>query len=268
MFEDLPVAKMGCVGIAFTVFAAQVQGVYGMARRPRVDLVGIPQHIVQRGNDRHACFYACDDYVRYLEALRAAALHYGVQVHAYCLMTNHVHLLITPMECGAMSAMMQSIGRRYVRYINTRYRRTGTLWEGRFKASLVEHGGYLMTCYRYIECNPVRAGMVVSPADYRWSSHRCNVLDEYDPVVTPHDEYRSLGVDGAERRAAYRSLFLSEIASGALEDIRASTRQELAYGSERFKDQVEAMTQRRLRPGRPGRPAGVAHKQQLFSDPK
>ena len=230
-----------------------------MARRPRVDMAGIPQHIVQRGNDRKACFFADDDYGTYLVALREASLKYGVQIHAYCLMTNHVHLLITPLACGAMSAMMQSIGRQYVRSVNARYRRTGTLWEGRFKASLVDNGGYLLTCYRYIECNPVRAGMVISPADYRWSSYRCNALGEHDPVVTPRGEYLSLGADEVARQEAYRSLFLSEVSSAALEDIRSSTRQELAYGSERFKDQIEAMTLRRLRPGKPGRPVVEVH---------
>ncbi len=131
-----------------------------MPRQPRIDLPGVPQHLVQRGNDRRPCFFAPIDRTRYLDELRDAACRYGCAVHAYVLMTNHVHLLLTPARTGCVSTMMQSLGRRYVRYINDRYRRTGTLWEGRFKACPVQSDDHLLRCYRYIELNPVRAGMV------------------------------------------------------------------------------------------------------------
>jgi REP element-mobilizing transposase RayT len=141
-----------------------------MARLPRLDLPGIPQHIVQRGNDRQACFADAADYLRYRQELGEAALRYGCALHAYVLMTNHVHLLTTPHEPGGVSRMMQAIGRRYVGGFNARYRRTGTLWEGRFKSALVDSEHYALACYRYIELNPVRAGIVTSPRDYRWST--------------------------------------------------------------------------------------------------
>ena len=145
-----------------------------MARQPRIDLKGVPQHLIQRGNNRLACFFDDNDRYRYLEWLAVAAAKYGGAVHAYVLMTNHVHLLATGHEKGALGRMMQSLGRRYVRYVNSRYRRSGTLWEGRYKSSLVDSDQYLLTCYRYIELNPVRAFLVTTPGDYRWSSFNCN----------------------------------------------------------------------------------------------
>ena len=147
-----------------------------MARHPRLDLPGIPQHVVQRGNDRQACFAAPIDCGQYLQELREAAAKHGCAIHAYVLMTNHVHLLATPAEAGAMSRMMQAVGRRYVGSFNARYRRTGTLWEGRFKAALVGPSAYALACYRYIELNPVRASMVADPADYPWTSYQANAL--------------------------------------------------------------------------------------------
>ncbi len=131
-----------------------------MARLPRIDVPNLPQHIIQRGNNRTACFFHDDDYRFYLQSLRHAAQKYACQVHAYVLMTNHVHLLMTAMEAGSISALMQSLGRRYVRYVNQTYQRTGTLWEGRFKSSIIESEQYFLTCSRYIEWNPVRAGLV------------------------------------------------------------------------------------------------------------
>ena len=159
-----------------------------MARLPRLDLPGIPQHIVQRGNDRQACFADAADYLRYRQELGEAALRYDCALHAYVLMTNHVHLLTTPREPGGVSRMMQAIGRRYVGSFNARYRRTGTLWEGRFKSALVDSEHYVLACYRYIELNPVRAGIVTSPREYRWSSHARNAHGTHEQKVKgrPH----------------------------------------------------------------------------------
>lgn len=154
-----------------------------MPRPPRPDLAGVPQHVIQRGNDRQACFFHEDDRLTYLTLLREAALRHGCDVHAYVLMTNHVHLLVTPVEKGAVSRMMQTLGRNYVTHVNARYRRTGTLWEGRYKSCLVDSEDYVLACYRYIELNPVRAGMVETPSEYQWSSHRCNASDEPNPLV-------------------------------------------------------------------------------------
>lgn len=216
---------------------------------------GVPQHVVQRGNNRQACFFAEADYLYYLGALRAAADKYGGRIHAYVLMTNHVHLLMTPERENALSGIMQSVGRRYVRYVNKKYRRSGTLWEGRFKASLVQSERYLLACYRYIELNPVRAGMVDHPGEYRWSSYGANAQGAVDETLCLHDEYLRLGSTASEQQAAYRALFRHLLAPAMIADIRDAMKHELVVGTSRFKDQVEAMTNRRARMGRPGRPS-------------
>jgi putative transposase len=210
---------------------------------------------VQRGNNRQACFFAEADYLYYLAALRTAAEKFGGRIHAYVLMTNHVHLLMTPDQENALSEIMQSIGRRYVRYVNKKYRRSGTLWEGRFKASLVQSEQYLLTCYRYIELNPVRAGMVDHTGEYRWSSYSANAQGAVDEALCLHDEYRRLGATGGERQAAYRALFRHLLDPGVIVDIRDAVNRELVVGTSRFKDEVEAMTNRRARMGQPGRPS-------------
>lgn len=157
-----------------------------MARLPRIEFANIPQHVVQRGNDRQPCFLDDLDYRRYLRGLQEATLDCQCRIHAYVLMTNHVHLLVTPASVGGVSRMMQQVGRGYVGYFNTAHHRTGTLWEGRFKSSLVDSDRYLLTCYRYIEMNPVRAAMVAAPGEYRWSSYASNAHAHSDPIVTPH----------------------------------------------------------------------------------
>ena len=225
-----------------------------MARLPRLDLPGITQHIVQRGNDRQACFADDADYLQYRQELGEAAFKHGCALHAYVLMTNHVHLLVTPSEPGAASRMMQAIGRRYVGCFNARYRRTGTLWEGRFKSALVDNDRYLLTCYRYIELNPVRAGMVVQPLDYRWSSHHFNAQGISEARITPHPCYLDLGLCPTERQHRYRDLFQDALPAEDTEALRAHTHQQRALGGDRFRAQVEALTRRSatLRPrGRP-----------------
>jgi len=224
-----------------------------MARLPRLDVPGIPQHVVQRGNDRQPCFAADDDYLQYRQELGEAARRFGCAVHAYVLMTNHVHILVTPSERGAVSRMMQEIGRRYVAGFNARYQRTGTLWEGRFKAGLVDSEGYVLACYRYIELNPVRAGMVESPGDYRWSSHARNAHGAHDPRVSSHPSYAALG-RGEEGMAAYRALF-GEVMDGRVMDaIRLHTQQQRAWGSDRFQKQIEVLTNRAASVRPRGRP--------------
>jgi putative transposase len=212
-----------------------------MPRQPRPDLADVPQHVVQRGNDRQPCFFVGDDYRRYLAGLRESAIRYGCVVHAYVLMTNHVHLLVTPSSSGAVSRMMQWLGRQYVGYINGRYRRTGTLWEGRYKSCLVDTERYLLTCYRYIELNPVRAAMVADPGDYVWSSYRANAQLLPDLVVMPHAEYLRLGADAAERCVAYRELFKEALSADHLAEIRAYVQQQRVLGTPRFQREIEAM---------------------------
>ena len=158
-----------------------------MARKPRFNLVGVPQHVIQRGNNREPCFYSEEDYSAYLGFLKIAAEKTGCHLHAYVLMTNHVHMLITPMQEYGISALMQSLGKRYVQYINKTYKRTGTLWEGRYKASLIDSQRYLLTCMCYIELNPVRANMVNVPSEYRWSSYEFNGAAEENNNITPRD---------------------------------------------------------------------------------
>ena len=228
-----------------------------MARKPRFTLPGIPQHIIQRGNNRAPCFFAEDDYLRYLEVLGESAEKNGVAIHAYVLMTNHVHLLATPGHEHGISHMMQDLGRRYVRYINTTYQRSGTLWEGRFKASLVDSQAYLLTCMRYIELNPVRACMVSHPGEYRWSSYSYNATGTIDELVTPHPVYETLDSDVEARCYRYRELFKNHMDDSDIHEIREALSQELVLGRDDFKSRIEEMTRRQTRPGQPGRP-GVA----------
>ena len=164
-----------------------------MPRQPRLYLPDIPVHIVQRGNNRQPCFFGDEDYACYLQLAREAALKTNLLVHAFVLMTNHVHLLVTPPEKDTISIFMQQLGRRFVAYINGTYQRTGTLWEGRHKGSIVDADNYLIACYRYIEMNPVRAGMVHRPDDYKWSSYHSNAGIHSHPLVTPHPLYTVLG---------------------------------------------------------------------------
>jgi len=210
--------------------------------------------VIQRGNNREPCFLAEQDYRRYLEDLAVAAEKSACRVHAYVLMTNHVHLLVTPMQEHGIAGMMQALGRRYVQYINKRYRRTGTLWEGRYKASLVDSEAYLLTCMRYIELNPLRAGMVEHAGEYQWSSYGANAQGRSDPLLSPHPLYTALGSIPADRQHAYRELFRDHMADAQLHEIRDALDHELVLGRPGFKDRIEAMTHRQTRLGIPGRP--------------
>ena len=209
---------------------------------------------MQRGNNRQATFFADEDYVFYLNCLHDAARKHECAIHAYVLMTNHVHLLVTSSEPGAMSLVMRDLGRRYVQYVNFVYRRSGTLWEGRFKASLVDTETYFLRCCRYIECNPVRARMVDHPAHYRWSSYCFHAEGAPDRLLSTHEQYERLGGTADERQQAYRELFRSELDSSELTEIRDTVNRGWALGSERFKDQIEAALQRMARPPKRGRP--------------
>ncbi len=225
-----------------------------MARMPRFNVPGYPQHVIHRGNNLAPCFFAEQDYRRYLDDLAESARKFGCHIHAYVLMTNHVHLLITPTTNFAISAMMQALGRRYVYYVNHHYRRTGTLWEGRFKASLIDSEAYLLTCMRYIEMNPVRADMVAHPGEYRWSSYAGNAQGRVAPLLSYHALYLALGKDDAERQHAYRELFRQHMDDESLHEIREALNNELVLGRSWFKDKIEVVTERQTRHGQPGRP--------------
>jgi len=225
-----------------------------MPRQQRYRLPGVPQHIIQRGNNRQVTFFDESDYSHYLEDLQEAAEKWDCNIHAYVLMTNHVHLLMTPNLEEGIAKVMQSVGRKYVRYINGTYSRSGTLWEGRYKASIVHSEAYLLTCYRYIELNPVRAGMVDSPADYRWSSFRYNAYGETNPLISAHAEYQKLGVADSERQRAYRELFRHTIDNDRLHEIRESLQQCRVLGNDHFRLEIEAALGINAAPQKRGRP--------------
>jgi putative transposase len=230
-----------------------------MARLPRFFAPGYPLHIIQRGNNRDAIFRGTPDYVLFLDCLeRAAALH-GLAIHAYVLMTNHIHLLATPSDAMSAPNTMQSVGRRYVQYFNVVHRRTGTLWEGRYRATIVDAEAYLLTCMRYIELNPVRAGIVEHPSSYFWSSYRGNAEGQSDRLLSPSDVYRRLGRSAVQRQSAYRLLFSTHFEGRELDSIRVATNKAWALGDDRFQAVIEDVASRRAAPLPKGRP-GVAAK--------
>ena len=225
-----------------------------MPRRARLAVAGIPWHIIQRGNNRGACFFHEEDYRFYLEQLGTQARKFGCLVHAYCLMTNHVHLLVTPREKDSASLLMKDLGQRYVQFINRMYQRTGTLWDGRFKSCLTQEEQSVLACYRYIELNPVRAGMVPHPRDYPWSSYGCNGAGDPNMLITPHLQYLGLSSNSEERLNNYRGLIEEKFDEQELSDIRGATNGNYVLGNTRFQKEIEIALGRRTRPGRPGRP--------------
>lgn len=225
-----------------------------MARRARNIVPGIPVHAVQRGNNRAACFADDEDRSFFLHHLGRLARLEGCDLHAYCLMTNHVHLLLTPRRDESCSKLLQRIGLLHTQYSNKKYRRSGSLWEGRFRSCLVESEHYLLTCYRYIELNPVRAGMVEVPGAFPWSSYRANAEGAPDALIIPHPEYVRLGPD------QYRSLFAGHLAPELVNEIRTTTNGGYALGKESFKREMAGLLGRSVTKGTAGRPqsAGAA----------
>lgn len=227
---------------------------YAMPRQPRLEVVGMPHHIVQRGVDRQVVFFDHRCHLEYLHLLSVYASHLEVSVHSWCLMTNHVHLLLTPSIPGTLSRLMQNLNRIYVQRINTRFARTGHLWAGRFKASVVDSDSYLLSCMRYIELNPVRARMVGHPQDYPWSSWHANVGERQSRLVNPHPEYIALGATPKERQEHYRAWVLQDQAESITTELRNATQQNAAFGSPRFAQQIERMLGRDVTVRPRGRP--------------
>ncbi len=225
-----------------------------MARLTRYNLPGQPQHVILRGNNRSIIFVAEEDYHFFLECLQQAAEQHGCAIHAYVLMTNHVHMLVTPTQEDSIAKTLQSLGRRYVQYFNYTQKRTGTLWEGRYKATLIDSEQYLLVCYRYIELNPVRANMVAHPREYPWSSYLCHAEGEVDQLITDHALYVSLGKDKEERQAAYRALFKVHVSEEVLASIREATNKGWALGNERFMEEIASVVSRRVSQLPKGRP--------------
>ncbi len=207
-----------------------------MPRRSRLVVPKVPLHIIQRGNNRQACFYDESDYVFYLDCLLEYSRKTNCTIHGYILMTNHVHLLLTPRDKNSVGQLMKLLGQRYVQYINRTYQRSGTLWEGRFRSCIAQEDNYLLQCQRYIELNPVRAEMVEHPAEYRWSSYRSNAQGEEDMLLTPHFIYEKLGLTAAARQASYRELFRYNLEPGLVDEIRKATNGNFVLGNDRFKE--------------------------------
>ncbi|MGC9385838.1 MAG: transposase [Hydrogenovibrio sp.] len=228
-----------------------------MPRLERITPVGVPVHVIQRGNNRQVIFADESDFKVFASWLKTYSERFGVAVHAWCFMTNHVHLLCTCLsENNAISKMMQTLGRQYVHYFNKKYERTGTLWEGRYRSCIVDEETYFFELYRYIELNPVRAGMVEAPDQYSWSSYPVNALGKESDLCTPHPQYLALGNSAKIRQANYRSLFQELLEEPLIEEIRQMTNKSLAIGSERFKLEIETLTNRRVHAKARGRHTG------------
>ena len=217
-------------------------------------LSGIPVHVIQRGNNRQPCFYEENDRSFYLFHLSRFLAKAGCALHAHCLMTNHVHLLLTPNSLDSCGALMKGIGQLHTQYMNRRYGRTGSLWEGRFRSCLVQAEDYLLACYRYIEMNPVRANLVSHPVEYPWSSYLTNAEGKASALVTSHEEYARLGQAGEERRNRYKELIAEVLDSRLIDAIRAATNGNFALGDARFRQQVSIALGRPASRGSPGRP--------------
>ena len=225
-----------------------------MPRRSRIIVSGVPIHVIQRGNNRQACFYTEEDFQYYLDWLQEYAGLTDCAIHSFVLMTNHVHLLLTPAEDSSVGELMKRLGQRYVQYVNRTYDRSGSLWEGRFRSCIAQQENYLLVCQRYIELNPVRAGMVEHPGEYRWSSYRANAQGEEMELLTPHPVYMELGHFQKERESAYRELFQEKLDAKVIDEIRQSTNGNFALGNERFKNEISKALGRRVSPGKAGRP--------------
>lgn len=227
-----------------------------MARRPRLFVAGLPYHIVQRGNNRSPIFFSNEDYRFFLEVLQEAKAKYPCFVYSYCLMINHFHLLLEPREKDNVSLLMKLLGAKYVRYVNKARKRTGTLWESRFKCSLIDSEPYFLACLRYVEMNPVRAGITDSPELYRWSSYRVRAYGEKSPFLDLDPWYNSLGVNAPERQLHYRQFFhhASDDSEPTYKLIREMTNKGGIIGSIDFKEQMEEILHREIIIRPPGRP--------------
>ncbi len=224
-----------------------------MPRRTRMYVPGLPYHIVQRGNNHQACFLEAENYQFYIQLWQELSLRYSVVVHAYCLMTNHIHFLATPETKTSLSNVMKVVGSRYAQYFNKKYQRTGTLWEGRHKSSLVQSERYLLTCMRYIELNPLRASMVKKPGEYRWSSYAVNAWGD-GSWLTAHNDYLRIDSDPEKRCYRYRELFKDQINQQDLHFIRRAAHFCQPVGDDRFRTSIEKQYEIKLGQMSRGRP--------------
>lgn len=223
-----------------------------MARLPRFVLPGYPQHLIQRGLDHRPYLRDEADYWYFWESLVKASEKFGCAIHAYVLMPNHFHLLLTPQAEDSVGKLMQSIGRYYVKYFNERYLVTGPLWEGRYRATLLDPQAFLLPCARYVEINPVRAGLVAGPGDYDWSSYGCHALGVEDRLVSPHPGYQRLGRSNKARQAAYRDLCATPLEPATVQRIRDATNKSWLLGDAAFARDIEGLVNRRAQPRQRG----------------
>ena len=225
-----------------------------MARLPRLTLPGYPHHIIQRGNNRQAIFTTVADYQYLLTLLDENAKKFAVDIHAYVLMTNHFHLLATPQTDTGLPQMMQAVGRSYVRYFNDLQTRTGTLWDGRYRSTLIQTDRYLLACMAYIDLNPVRAGMVTEARDYAWSSHGFYVGLRGDKLITPHALFWNLANTPFGREVAYADLVRAGISAQQQAALTSSTLSGWALGEDGFVANLQKITERRVTMAKAGRP--------------
>ena len=225
-----------------------------MARLPRLTLPGYPHHVIQRGNNRQAIFAKTADYQRLLDLLDDNARQFEVAIHAYVLMSNHFHLLVTPQTSDGLPQMMQAVGRRYVRYFNDSQQRSGTLWEGRYRSTLIQTDRYLLACMAYIDLNPVRAGLVAQAADYPWTSHGHYIGRQMDKLVTPHPLVWALGNTPFAREAAYAELVQAGVNPVHQSALTQAALSGWALGEPDFVADLQKRTQRRVAKGQAGRP--------------
>lgn len=231
-----------------------------MARLPRLTVPGYPHHLIQRGNNRQAIFASTADYETLLSMLDENARKFNVDLHAYVLMTNHFHLLATPATLDGLPQMMQAVGRRYVRYFNQRQGRTGTLWEGRYRSTLIQADRYLLACMVYMDLNPVRAGLVATAKDYPWSSHAHYVGLRSDKLITPHPLYWSLGNTPFSREAAYAEMVAAGVSPEQQQALTESALRGWALGTTDYVADLQKRTERRVSKARPGRPVRLKEK--------
>lgn len=225
-----------------------------MGRPSRINIVGVPQHIVQTGHNRLPCFFDAEDYEFYLSSLRAASDQYQVEIHAYVLLPNQIQIIATPRIDKGISSMMQSLGRRYVQYVNHRYKRSGTLWEGRYKSSLIDSENYLLTCYRYVELRPLHLELVENLEDYQWSSYHHHCGKKSDWLIQDHKLFRALGDNQDERCDAYSESFRYRFDRRLIDFIAETVNMGQVLGGDAFKDKIEKVANHRVRPLKRGRP--------------
>jgi putative transposase len=238
-----------------------------MPRPPRISFPGILLHVVQRGNNRNRTFFDDEDRRTYLLLLRRISERYETSIHAYVLMSNHVHLLMTSGRKDGIALTMQQLGSSYARHVNKRYGRTGTLWEGRYRSAPVDSDFYCLACYRYIELNPVRAGIVSRPEDYRWSSHRENIGRRALSIVKPHASFLAIAASSDRRVQCYRELFSEQLPETTLKAIRGGTCTSTPVGSEQFQRALEKRSGSPIASGKRGRPLKNQQRQERGQGP-